>query len=147
VSRSHCTKNCCHLWRVFVPSVVCFVHPKPVVCFVHPKSVVCFVHPPFVVCLRATPSACLRTALSCAFTPQNHPQFKPLNQFVFILYPRHPFPILQQRCPSKATSRRQRIMADHVVVKFRRQRIMTRPLVQVPRAELFLVASFGCCER
>jgi hypothetical protein len=158
----------CHLRRVYVPSYPsCAYVPIPSWCaFVPPPQCCAYVPTPLVVCLRATPLACLRTALPCAFMPQNLEIFKPINQSV-ILSSRYFFSILQQRCLSKASCRRQRIMADYIVVKISSPthhgtppQMLTKPgdachrcslmsQVQEPfsNVAIFLVVGFGCCER
>ena len=140
----------CHLRRVYVPS-------SPVLC------------------LRANPSRGVPTCHSfsvsshrsfvCFYATKSRKNLNPFNQS-FILSSRYFFSILQQQCPSKASCRRQRIMADYVVVKISSPThhgtppLLTRPgdachrcslmsQVQEPfsNVAIFLVVSFGCCER
>ena len=87
-------------------------------------------------CAFAPPPSVVPTCqphLWCAYVPLNQRVYVPLSRVLlchkisktlnpfnqsFILSSRYFFSILQQRCPSKASCRRQRIMADYIVVKF-----------------------------
>jgi hypothetical protein len=138
------------------PPVVCFVHPSRGVlrppspwCASSTPPVVCFVHP-YLGCASSTQTS------SCASMPRNPKVLKPLNQSLFILT--SIVPLLQQRGLSKASCRRQRIMA-------RAQRFLDPPQMLRPgdachrcplmgqaqepfsNVAIFLVACFGCCER
>ena len=117
VSCSHRTLISCPLRRVFAP-------PLRVVlpCQFHRGVPSC--RPP-VLCLRANPIFGVPTCHSIRVSTYRSHRVLPCHKIpkfsnhstnlYFILT--SIVPILQQRCPSKATSRRQRIMADHVVVK------------------------------